>query len=353
MIGRIEGDDVQVKSKTNVGVETDAAPTVVASGSDVTVGSGNALLVLEEQGTSGRISICGPAHFTLLKSAGAVTIALDYGRLHPSLSSPEPLTIYTPMIVATPVAISGAERDTTLGLDQNGEMCIRTAHGAMRVEQQLSAESMIVPQGGVVRFVGGQMETLGGDASSSCSCELPKNWATRHASTQLEISALQRPLPQERKLPDATAPRISPREEPVYTVLMPPLSFDASALPPAVNPVPEAAGTASGGSKPSPAAQPMPELVPPIPGRSVERYPERNPEPSPEVILLVRETRVRPSAVYRGHVSPLPVVTPAVTAVGTKQDDHVAAPANPSAPSPPGLFARVRSFFRKMTGATP
>ena len=42
------------------------------------------------------------------KIDGAVTMALDYGRVHPSLSSSETFTIYTPSVVATPVAISGA-----------------------------------------------------------------------------------------------------------------------------------------------------------------------------------------------------------------------------------------------------
>ena len=98
IIGRIEGDDLVVKTATHGGVETDAGPTVVASGSDVTLRSGHALLLLD---AGGEIIICGPAHFTLLKSAGAVTLALDYGRVHPSLDSPETLTIYTPMIART------------------------------------------------------------------------------------------------------------------------------------------------------------------------------------------------------------------------------------------------------------
>ena len=100
IIGRIEGDDLAVKTTTTAGIEIDAGPTVVASGSDVTVRSGHARILLD---SGGEISICGPAHFTLVNSTGAITLALDYGRVHPSLSSSETFTIYTPSVVATPV----------------------------------------------------------------------------------------------------------------------------------------------------------------------------------------------------------------------------------------------------------
>ena len=241
-----------------------AAPTVVAGGSDVTLHSGQALVSLD---VGGEISICGPAHFTLLTSAGAVTLALDYGRVHPALWSAGEFTIYTPTIVATPIAVSGGSRDVTVGLDQNGEMCVLTARGAMRVLPQFSDQSLIVPQGGAVNLMGGQMESLRADAAA-CSCvyarsrvETPSSPSSPSRSS--EISALSRPLPPAEKKPDTGAPA-TPVEEPVYTVLMPPLSFDAN----------------------SPA--------PP-------------PDPSPETILLVREVRVSPSVVFRGHVNPAPV----------------------------------------------
>ncbi len=115
IVGRIEGDDLEVVTKTPVGTETDAGPTVVANGSDVTLRSGHALLLLN---AGGEISICGPAHFKMIKSSGALTLALDYGRVHPSLEMGDAFTIYTPNIVATPIAISGGPRDMTVGLEQ-------------------------------------------------------------------------------------------------------------------------------------------------------------------------------------------------------------------------------------------
>ncbi len=310
VLGRIEGDDLEVVTTTPSGIETDAAPTVVASGSDVTLRSGHALLLLN---AGGEISICGPAHFKLIKSSGAVTLALDYGRVHPSLDSSDAFTIYTPTIVATPIAISGGPRDLTVGLEQNGEMCVLTARGAMRVEPQFSDQSMIVPQGGTVSLTGGQIDSLHADASA-CSCdfprahmEAPKAAPTLHSRSARDVGVLAPPLPPDRKrtnnvLPPSTS---SPAGEPVYTVLMPPLSFDANS-------------------------------------------PEPPPDPAPETILLVREVRLRPTVEFRGHVNPAPtpaVAHPAPPAAQAPSNDRPPAP-------PPSLLDRVRTFFRRLTSTS-
>ncbi len=309
VVGRIEGDDLEVVTKTPAGIETDAAPTVVASGSDVTLRSGHALLLLN---AGGEISICGPAHFKLIKSSGAVTLALDYGRVHPSLQSTDGFTIYTPTIVATPIAIAGGPRDMTLGLEPGGEMCVLTARGAMRVEPQFSEQSMIVPQGGTVSLVGGQIDSLHADAST-CSCdfprahmESPKSAPPPHSLPAREVGALAPPVPPQRRRSDNSSPPSASAGEPVYTVLMPPLSFDANS-------------------------------------------PEPPPEPAPETILLVREVRLRPSVEFRGHVNAAPSQEVAV---------HVSppspVPADDRPPeSQPGIFDRVMNFFRRLAGKGP
>jgi hypothetical protein len=307
-VGRIEGADLAVKTSLNGGMEIDAGPTVVSSGSDVTVRSGSALLLLDG---GGEISICGPAHFTMLKSGEAITVALDYGRVHPSLDAAEAVTIYTPLVVATPVSISRARLDSTVGLDRNGEMCILTSSGAMRIEPQFAGQSMLVPQGGMANLSGGQIELPRGDAAS-CACNyvrtINENPEASPASSPVasrQIAALSHPLQPEERKPEAAAPTPSP--EPVYTVIMPPLSFDAS----------------------SPA--------PP-------------PDPSPETILLVREARMRPSVFYRGHVNPAPVRAAAIAAPASAPsisvDDHPGG-------SQPNFVSRVRNFFRKLTNRSP
>src|SRR5207244_7706186 len=54
-----------------------------------------------------------------------------------------PLTIYTPLIQAQTVAIGNGPRDALVGFDSSGAMCIRANLGAIRVEQQLTGQSVI------------------------------------------------------------------------------------------------------------------------------------------------------------------------------------------------------------------
>jgi hypothetical protein len=311
VIGRIEGDDVEVVTTTPAGTERDASPTVVASGSEVTLRSGRALLLLN---AGGEISICGPAHFKLIKSSTAVTLALDYGRVHPSLETSEAFTIYTPTIVATPIAISGGYRDLTVGLEQSGEMCVLTARGAMRIEPQFSEQSLIVPQGGTVSLSGGQIDSLKADVDA-CSCDFPRAHmeaprpapaAPAHAQPPVDVGTLAPPIEPKSRRAQNIAPPSTAAGEPVYTVLMPPLTFDAGS-------------------------------------------PEPPPAPAPETVLLVREVRLRPSVEFRGHVNPAP--SPAAAQV-----EPAPAPPPPAAETPrpaqPGFLDRVRNFFRRLTSAS-
>ena len=311
IIGRIEGDDLEVATTTPAGIEKDAAPTIVATGSDVTLRSGHALVLLNG---GGEISVCGPAHFKLIKSSGAVTLALDYGRVHPSLDTADGFTIYTPTIVATPIAISGGRRDLTVGLEPDGEMCVLTARGAMRVEPQFSDQSMIIPQGGTVSLSGGQVNSLQADVSA-CSCDYPRSRIepvrpalSQHPQSPAaeqpgEVATLAPPsAPKSRRTQNA-APPSAASGEPVYTVLMPPLSFNANS-------------------------------------------PEPPPDPSPETIVLVRQVRLRPTFEYRGHVNPAPTQAAAPLAA---TPPTVPAPSQEQPPPQPGLIDRVRNFFRKLT----
>jgi hypothetical protein len=307
-VGRIEGDDLEVVTTTPSGIEANAAPTVVASGSDITLHSGHALLLLN---AGGEISICGPAHFKLIKSSGAVTLALDYGRVHPSLESADAFTIYTPTIVATPIAISGGPRDLTVGLEQNGEMCVLTARGALRVEPQFSDQSLIVPQGGTVSLAGGQIESLQSDAAA-CSCDFPrarveppKSMPPPQSQPARDVGALAPPLSPQGKRTENLPPPSASAGDPIYTVLMPPLSFNANS-------------------------------------------PEPPPEPAPETILLVREARLRPSVEFRGHVNPAPsqaAARPAPPAASPPSDDR------PSELQP-SFLERVRTFFRRLASTS-
>src|SRR6202007_3424393 len=70
-----------------------------------------------------------------------------------------------------PFAVGDAAQDTLVGFDHTGAMCIRRESGAVRVEQQLTAQSIVVPQGGDILITNGQLEALHSGAGH-CSCEL-------------------------------------------------------------------------------------------------------------------------------------------------------------------------------------
>ncbi|MBZ5645523.1 MAG: hypothetical protein LAO19_22445, partial [Acidobacteriia bacterium] len=67
-------------------------------------------------------------------------------------------------------------------------------------------------------------------------------------------------------------------------------------------------------------------------------------------ILLVREVRLNPSAVFHGHVNPAPAQTVAEAPVMASPEKHVQPqPAEPQ----PGIMDRLRNFYRKLTGRGP
>src|SRR5712692_2595935 len=296
-VGRIEGTDIAVKGAAGVEVESGRSITALASGSEVTVRSGQARLLLVE---GGEIDVCAPAHFSLLKSGGAITLALDYGRIHARLEQNIPLTIYTPLIVATPIAIADRPLDATIGLEAAGTMCALAARGAVRIEQQLTGQTILVPQSGEVALAGGQLDSLRG-AAGGCQCEVLSAAASpplRPKPPQLSVPApaglakRNQPVGQEELRPPAI-------EEPIYKVMMPPLTFDAAAPPPP-------------------------------------------PGPSPKTILLVREVRVRPAEVFRGRVekrSRAPAARP-VEISATAEDS--------SSKKHAGLTVYLGRFFRRI-----
>ena len=194
VVGRLYGDDITVKDAVSFESTYGMSTALLASGSDVTVRSGRAQIELMHGGT---VAICGPAHFKLLESGGAITLALDYGKVRPQVEAQVTLTVYTPMIVATPVAIGTNPRDMTVGLDREGAMCTLTSHGAARIQQQLTGESVLIPQGGEISLNEGQLSTMR-SANGNCDCEL---LVTRN--TPPKSMELSRPVPNAASSPAA------------------------------------------------------------------------------------------------------------------------------------------------------
>ncbi|MDP9337877.1 MAG: hypothetical protein M3P45_03300 [Acidobacteriota bacterium] len=322
-VGVIEGEAIAVTGPMSVDTVNGQIVTMLRSGSDLRVKSGSALIKLVE---GGQISICGPAHLSVLKSGTALTIALDTGTIHAHIERLPILTMYTPQIQAQPVAIGDGAQDTVVGFDSAGAMCIRTNRGALRLEQQLTGQSVLVPQGGDVFLSSGQIDSLRtSSAAGHCACELQIVVAP---APQPEISHLATAEDLRRKVKvedvkpnvpvvEAQKP-LAPKEEPIYQVFVPPLIFDAKA-----------------------AVQP---------------------EVDTKMIVLIRRVRVRPTLIFQGRVEGDLVAVkepvPAIPGQTPTSSTHTAITAPPAptatrpAPTSPrkdeSLTERVRSLVRRL-----
>jgi hypothetical protein len=310
-VGAIEGEAISVQGPLNIEVVQGHTRTILRSGSDVRVNSGQARIDLVE---GGQIAICGPAHLSVLKSVNLLTLALDTGTIHAHIEHQPVLTIYTPLIQAKPMAISDAPQDALVGFDQTGAICIRAETGAVRVEQQLTAQSIIVPQGGDILVTDGRLDTLRSSAGH-CSCELQLA-KTPPPPPQTEVSRLV--TPEEIQKTNSNAAKTSPpapkpvaKEDPVYQVFMPPLSYDASA-------------------------------------RVQRDYFD------PQLIVLVRRVRVRPTLIFQGRVEgESRVAKDSVPASAASNPSATSAPPSPQPPqknpqTSDTVMNRVRAFFRRL-----
>ena len=96
-VGAIEGEAISVQGPLNIEVVQGRTRTILRSGSDIHVHSGQARIDLIE---GGQIVVCGPAHLSVLKSVNLLTVALDTGIIHAHLERQPALTVYTPQILA-------------------------------------------------------------------------------------------------------------------------------------------------------------------------------------------------------------------------------------------------------------
>jgi hypothetical protein len=321
-IGRVEGADVSVEGGAASQVAGSGA--YVFNGNSVTVHDGKARLALS---VGGEIDICGPAKLTMLESGGAITLALNFGRVHVMLLRGTTLRIYTTTIIATPIDISGEQRDITAGLDLHDSLCVKATGGAIRLEQQFTGEGIIVPQAGEFFLNSGNLVPIAG-APGSCDCSLlharavpppeipvlgvsssarlqpPPQPAANTATPQpdvetyahVQLRTLANPndvhpvTPPARESP---APAVPPESTPEYKIIMPPLGFSASS--------------------PAPPA-----------------------EPSLDAVLLVRTVHVEPEYEFSGHVE-----APAVAQANTAPPAQIS---NTSGKKE-GFWARLKHLF--------
>ena len=297
-IGVIEGEAISVDGPMTVEVVHGQVKTVLRSGSDVHVKAGQARIDLVD---GGQIMICGPAHFSMFKAGGAITLALDSGTIHALIGSEVSLNIYTPQIQARPISIGNGAEDVLVGWDSAGAMCIRANKGAVRLEQQLTGQTVLVPQTGDVSLTNGQIESLRA-AAGHCVCAVQtvmKPMTPGNELSQLATKDDIRKKPAEPKSPQENSVPPAPSDEPVYQVFMPPLQYDAKAKVQA--------------------------------------------EFDPNLIILVRRVRVRPTLIFQGRVEGDPVVA--------RASSTAAASKSQSAPQPPSevsTWTRVKTYFRKL-----
>jgi hypothetical protein len=312
-VGAIDGETISVQGPLSVDTVNGRVKTVLRSGSDVRVKSGQARIDLVE---GGQITICGPAHFSVLKSGGSLTVALDSGIIRARVEREPTLTVYTAQIQAKFLAIGGRAQDALVGFDVAGDLCIRTTTGALRLENQLSGQSIVVPEGGDILVPNGQLENLR-NSTGKCSCEpriakaIPVSAPAPEPSVEISRPATAEEIhKKESEMISPAAEKPAVKEEPVYRVLMPPLSYDATA--------------------------------------KVQRN-----DFDPQFILLVRRARVRPTLIFHGRVEGDPVVAQTSAPAPKEPTDSTALPpaqipsqAVPKADS--SLYGRVRAFFHRL-----
>jgi hypothetical protein len=297
-VGTIEGESIALQGPMTVEVVRGQIKTVLRSGNDIRVKSGQARLDLVE---GGHIAICGPAHLSVLKSGASLTLALDTGVIHAHIERQPALTVYTAQIQARPIAIGDGVQDVLIGFDSPGAMCVRASAGAVRLEQQLTGQSVIVPQGRDVVLANGALDGLR-MSEGQCACDLQ---LAKAANEPTELSRVATTEEIQRKDPEAKKAVIPEKpvtkEEPVYQVFMPPLAYDAKA--------------------------------------KVQRD-----NFDPKLILLVRRVRVRPTLIFQGRVE-----GDAVTALNSSIKSAAQATSKPMpSQTNDSVFDRVRAFLRRL-----
>ena len=364
-VGPIEGEAISVQGSLSIEVVGGRTKTILRSGSDVRVKSGQARIDLVE---GGQIVVCGPAHLSVLKSVNLLTLALDSGIIHAHIENQPALTIYTAQIQAKPFAISDAAQDALVGFDPTGAMCIRADSGAVRVEQQLTGQSIIVPQSGEVLISNGQLEGLRSGVTH-CACELQYAKTAAPPSPQIEVSRL--PTSEEMQKANQELAKTHAEAASANTNVV--VNATPEAAKPKTAPAKPSDDAANAGNEvsqlrtdapkatskaattpPKPAAKEGPVYQVYMPPLSYDASSKAQPENfDPQLIVLVRRVRVRPTLIFQGSVKDAPPAAnnnpppaqqkkPAAT---TAQDQ----PAQQQTPQPSkSIIARIRAFFRSL-----
>jgi hypothetical protein len=360
-IGRVEGNDISVEgagAPGNVGTPSaggQLASFLVGNGNVVTVHVGQARMTLA---AGGQVDICGPAKFTVLESGGAITLALNFGRMHVQIPATTSLRIYTPTIIATPLDIGGAVRDISVGLDLNDSLCVVSTGGAVRLEQQFSGEGLIVPQAGEFFLEGGNLVPVVG-APGSCECVAQLARATSVPSTapappparfepsRPEIAQNIPLVPAAPPVVSQAQPQVAPMNVAVAEPVAPRYRVEIGELGRAneMHPVAPAANFTAPSDPPEVTVQ-YALIVQPL-MVSVTPSPLRPAEPAADTALLVRVARVEPEYEFTGHVAAPEFAADMRRALGQTPVAPQPQPvhANQPAKKKRGFWSSIKSLF--------
>jgi hypothetical protein len=340
-VGEVEGNDITVDGGTAavIGTSTSAPKMFVANGSVLTVHSGQAVMTLF---AGGEVDICGPAKITILRSSGAITLALNFGRMRVQLPPKTSLRVFTPTVIGTPLDISGGARDVTMGLNLDDSMCVLATSGAIQLANQFTDQTLIVPQSGEFFLNAGQLQPVAGKPGS-CQCtamkpqppppppteiaqfaQAPPPAPTAAPQVPADVAPLTAPpvtIPAfAQTTPAAPAPRRSagalpPTAPPAITdqpvaAVMPPAEAAEPSPPPIEYSVPASATEAHPmvpGNKPPQAnsapAGPAPVYTAVVPLMFSASSPEPPGDLTPDMMLLIRVARVEPEWGFTGTVA--------------------------------------------------
>lgn len=343
-IGQVVGGDISVIGPSSPVMNGSMPAIEFLGGGTIVVHSGKARV---EFIGGGELDVCGPAKFTVLSSDQALTVALSFGRVHARFDASRPITIYTPVVLATPMSLGDRPRDATIGVANTGTMCVRAARGAVRLQNQLSGETVIVPQPSEVVLEGPSFGTLP-PAVGQCRCDFDEPSA-RQATPLVPALAPASAVP---LAPGRSAPvpvPVSPKPPAPASPASGPVSAQRQgtvSLPQTANPLPAAAkSSVPSSARPSPGPrgqtatiEPMLKInLPPI-GYDAQSGTAAAEPLSVATLMLAQEAIVQPQWVFHGTV-----VTPgeerAARVLTTTQTRAAAKPKKK------GFWARFRNFF--------
>ena len=344
ILGEIAGDDISVLGPSHIVQGNSSRAITFGGGSSVIVHAGKARV---EFVGGGELEICGPAKFSVLASGEALTVALSFGRVHVKFDASRPITIYTPMIVATPMAIGDQPRDATVGLMNTGAMCVLSARGAVQVQQQLSGEMLVVPQPSEILLQGTSLGAARA-TSGSCQCDFDQSNAQTSASSAGIIAHVQttqksspgqpEPSPQNARNASSQASADSATS---------PISTPTQRTDAKKDETTEQATSRSATSRRPPANQPITKIdLPPIGYDATSATATAEPL-SVATLMLAKEAKVEPEWIFHGTVAEPPRPTKSASIKTAQHAPAEIAPKQPSSKhtTKKSFWTRLHDFF--------